>query len=170
LVDFFPLLLPLFEGIPFPEFEDAVDIIVSSIVSPSQAQESREGWNHQCTAVAVCVIFCNSHDSGEENIFFSFELWKKIDFGQLSQKMSNKYSLEFALDTLPPHILIGELYQIKICIVHGPTKGIGKRYVSELYGVLLFLVIILMNLIALPHQFRFKLIMHRMGNMQEENW
>jgi hypothetical protein len=84
--------------------------------------------------------------------------------------MSNKYSLEFALDTLPPHILIGELYQIKICIVHGPTKGIGKRYVSELYGVLLFLVIILMNLIALPHQFRFKLIMHRMGNMQEENW
>jgi hypothetical protein len=78
--------------------------------------------------------------------------------------MSTKYALEFALDTLPPQILIGELYDIKICIVHLPTKGIGKRF------PFFSLSSINNNIIAYPHQFEFKLFMRKMGNMQEEIW
>jgi hypothetical protein len=44
----------------------------------------------------------------------------------MSQRQSH-YALEFALDTLPSHALIGERYEIKVCLVHSATKGIGRR-------------------------------------------
>jgi hypothetical protein len=45
-----------------------------------------------------------------------------------SQSQSSHYALEFALDTLPSHALIDERYDIKVCLVHAATKGIGRRF------------------------------------------
>lgn len=39
----------------------------------------------------------------------------------------SSYNLEFAYDTLPSFCLIGEIYEIKLCIVHSLTKGIGRK-------------------------------------------
>lgn len=39
----------------------------------------------------------------------------------------SSYKLDFALDTIPSHALIGDIYDIKVCIVHTATKGIGRK-------------------------------------------
>lgn len=76
----------------------------------------------------------------------------------------NSYKLEFALDTLPSYALIGEIYEIKLCIVHTATKGIGRRYnVCSRVSVSICFVV-------KRHQLESKHLMHMMVNMHHENW